>query len=181
MASLMASLLAADPAYRTNARIYASETVIDLLMGIATEPRVGVIVDIDALERSRAARIDRVLLLALDALCHANVQVVLLVRNQRERAEVVHAGLARAWRCEHRDARRTLAQLGERLPGVPLIAISDDLDLLGSLSGRDRGIAIGPDRTAARGNVAPSGDFNVRAALWWIVDARWKAGLIAWS
>jgi hypothetical protein len=172
--------LVADPGFRINARIYASDAVIDVLASVVTERQLAVVVDVDALEHT-TARIDRVMRLALDALCHANVQVVLLVRHQHERAASVHAGLTGAWRCEHGDARWTLARLRERLPGVPLVAISDDPALLDNLSGRDRGIAIGPVRPAARRNIAPSGAFNVRAALWWIVDARWKAGLVAWA
>lgn len=178
--SATALQLVANPAFRTNARIYASDAVIDLLAGVATEHQIAVVVDVDALEHSRA-RIDRVMVLALDALCHASVQVVLLVRHHRERAAAVHAGLTGAWCCEHGDPGWTLARLRERLLGAPLIAISDDPDLLGHLSGCDRGIAIGLNLAAVRGNIVPSGDFNVRAALWWIVDARWKAGLVGWA
>jgi hypothetical protein len=173
--------LAASPEFRTNARIYASDAMIDLLTGVATEHRVAVVVDIDGFERGGATRIDRVMRMALDALCHVSVDVVLLVRDQRERAAALRAELARSWCCERGDPTWTLARLHERLPGVPLITISDDLDLLEHLSGRDRGIAIGPSCSAARGNIAPSGHLNVRAALWWIVDARWKAGLVAWT
>jgi hypothetical protein len=173
--------LVADPAFRSNARIYASNAVIDLLVGVATEHQVAVVVDVDALEHGGATRIDRVTLMALDALCHANVHLVLLVRHQRERAASIRAELTRSWCCERGDPKGTLARLRERLPSVPLIAISDDLDLLESLSGRDRGIAIGPGSSAARGNIAACGHFNVRAALWWIVDVRWKAGLVAWT
>ena len=173
--------LAAHPTFRTNARIYASDAVIDLLTGVAVERRVAVVVDVDALEHGGTTRIDRVTRMALDALCHANVDVVLLVRHQRERAALLRAELARSWCCERGDPAWTLARLRERLPGVPLIAISDDLDLLERLSGRDRGIAIGPIGSATRGNIAPSGHHNVRAALWWIVDVRWKAGLVAWT
>lgn len=179
--SATALRVAANPAFRTNARIYASDAVIDLLAGVAIERQVAVVIDVDALEHSGATRIDRVTRMALDALCHANVDVVLLVRHQRERAALLRAELARSWCCERGDPAWTLARLRERMPGVPLIAISDDLDLLDRLSGSDRGIAIGSGRTAARGNIAPSGHLNVRAALWWIVDARWKAGLVAWT
>lgn len=179
--SATALRLAANPAFRTNARIYASDAVIDLLAGVAVEHRVAVVVDVDALEHGGATRIDRVTRMALDALCHANVDVVLLTRHQRERAASIRAELARSWCCERGDATWTLARLRERLPGVPLIAISDDLDLLDRLSGCDRGIAIGPGRSAARHNIAPSGHLNVRAALWWIVDVRWKAGLVVWT
>jgi hypothetical protein len=179
--SAAALRLAAHPTFRTNARIYASDAVIDLLTGVVTEHRVAVVVDIDALEHSRAPRIDRVTLMALDALCHANVDVVLLVRHQCERAAAIRAELSRSWCCERGDPTWTLARLRERLPGMPLIAISDDVDLLQRLSGRDRGIAIGPGSTATGSHIAPSGHLNVRAALWWIVDARWRAGLVAWT
>lgn len=179
--SATALRVAANPAFRTNARIYASDAVIDLLAGVATEHRVAVVVDVDALEHGRATRIDRVTLMALDALCHASVDVVLLVQHQRERAASIRAELARAWCCERGDPTWTLARLRERLPGISLIAISDDLDLLERLSGRDRGIAIGSSSAAARSNIAASGHLNVRAALWWIVDVRWKAGLVVWT
>ena len=171
----------AAPVFRTNARLYASDAVIELLVDVATEPRVAVLVDLDALERSALARIDRVMLLALDALGHAGVQVVLLGRQQRGRAALVHGLLAGSWCVEHVEPRWTLARLRDRLPDVPLVAISDDPDLLGNLMRHDRGIAMGADQPGARSNVVASRDLNVRAALWWIVDSRWKAGLVAWT
>jgi len=179
--SATAFRFAVSPAFRTNARIYASDAVIDLLVGVATEPQIAVVVDIDALEHGNATRIDRVMRMALDALCHTNVHVALLVRHQRDRAASLHAELTRSWWCERGDTTWTLARLRARLPGAPLIAISDDLELLESLSERDRGIAIGSGGCSARGHIAPSGPLNIRAALWWIVDVRWKAGLVAWT
>jgi hypothetical protein len=172
--------LAAPPGFRTNARIYASQTVIELLTDTVTRPHVVVCVDVDALERSRLARIDRVMLLALDGLCQVNVQVVLLARHERERAARLHRDLPRSWCIEHAGSRPTLAGLRDRVPGSPLIAITDDPDLLEELADHDRGIALGSQRAPAA-NVAVSGGLNVRAALWWIVDVRSTAGLVTWS
>lgn len=164
--------------FRTNARIYASERVIALLTEVATHARLAILVDVDALERSALARVDRVILLALDALCQLNVQIVLLARAERERAQRMRDRLPLAWCDEHTDARQTTVRVRERMPHVPLIGISDDPALLGELTERDRGILLG-DGVRASATIATTSALHVRAALWWIVDVRWKAGLSA--
>ena len=52
---------------RINAYRYVPSALIELLQEIATQPELCVVVDVDALGRSALARIDRVMLLALDA------------------------------------------------------------------------------------------------------------------
>jgi hypothetical protein len=166
--------------FRTNARIYASQVTQALLADVVAEPRVAVLVDVDALERTRHARIDRVMLLALDALGHLDAQIILLARRDRERAEHIHRELPRSWHLVDTESRHVLAQCRERSAGVPLVAITDDRDLLGDLLACDRGIALGNHDGGIGANIATTGDVHVRAMLWWIVDERWKARTAAW-
>ena len=155
--------------FRANARFYAPAQVIALLREIARVPALALVVDVDALERSAAAKVDRVMTLALDALSHADVQIVLLSRHDRARAGWLHRGIPRSWSCTNDGA--ALANLRERLPDVRVIAISDDPELLRALVDRDRGIALGGEELAAA-NIAATDDASLRAALWWLVDVR---------
>lgn len=170
--------LAAPPVLRTKARIHAPPTVMALLEDLATSARIAVCIDVDALARTSLGQADRVMLCALDALCRMGVQIVLLARHQRARAALWHDGLPASWCVDHAEPAPTLAHVRTRLPDVPLVAISDDPDLLGDLVECDRGIALGA-RLPARAHIAVATDPQVRAALWWLVDARWKAGIVA--
>jgi hypothetical protein len=162
---------------RANARLYASAYVMELLDDLSRKPRVAVFVDVDALERSALARIDRVMVLALNGLCQVNVQVVLVARGEHQRAARLQREIFQSWWLKHSMPQRVLAQVRDRLPGVPLLAISDDPLLLAQLSKDDRGIGLGANITRGSSNIAVSSDLNVRAALWWLVDIRSKAGM----
>lgn len=165
---------------RTNAYRYVPSALIELLDDIAIQPELVVVVDVDALERSTLARIDRVMLLALDALFQVNVQIVLLVKHQRQRTAILHPWIPRAKLIAYDDPALALAELRDSAPAA-LLAISDDLDVLACLDERDRGIALGTDIDTAHPNIAIASDSHIRAALWWLVDARLKEGIATWS
>ncbi len=164
---------------RSNARLYIPDHVTALLADAVEAPRIATIIDIDALERSKLARIDRVMRLALDALSHLDVQIVLFDRHAPERAARVHRDVPAAWCSAASAPGGCVAETRARHPGSPLIAISDDPELFAAREDRERGIALGPAGPRTRGSVAP-GDINIRAALWWMVDLRYKAGLVGW-
>lgn len=135
--------------------------------GIAGARDLTLVLDVDALERSALAKIDRVMLLALDALSCAGVRVVLAARDERERA----VRLQRRLRGSTYVDPRALSFAG--LP-APLLVVSDDPALLAMLEPDDRGIALGRPELASR-QIAPAGDTSVRATLWWLLDERTRA------
>jgi len=59
---------------------------MNVLRDVAGAPQLALVLDIDALERSARARVDRVMLLALAALGRARVELVLAARTEHERA-----------------------------------------------------------------------------------------------
>lgn len=181
--------------FRTNARLCPPDDVMRILRDVVAAPGVAVLVDVDALERRELVEAGRATLLALDALSHAGVQIVLLSQDD-ERAALLHRGVPRSWwfdrRCGWRDreqptrralpieAPRALAFVRERTLDAPLLVISDDPAWFGALADRDRGISLasgGPVRIHA--NIAASGAASVRAALWWLVDTRTRAAAAA--
>lgn len=164
---------------RSNARLYVPEAVTALLADAASANRLATLVDIDALERSKLARLDRVMRLALDALSHLDVQIVLFDRRDPARAARIHRDVPGAWCSAARAPGDCLGEVRSRHRAIPLIAISDDRELLAALDDRDRGIALGAPGPRTQRCAAP-GDLNVRAALWWMVDLRYKAGLLGW-
>jgi hypothetical protein len=148
--------------FRINARVYTSAAVRELIAEAADDPALAVCVDVDALERSRLARVDRVMRLALAALLDAGITVALVARDARPRAEQLHAALPGS------------IDLEALAPGTPCLWLTDDRSRLARLARTDCAIALG-DRLHARPNIAPSNDLGVRAALWWLVDCRTRS------
>ncbi len=148
-----------------NARCYAPEPVISVLGAASGEPDLGLVIDVDALERSALARIDRVMLLALDALAHARVQVYLLARYERQRARLLQTGITGA-RCVHPGQLASL--------DLPRIVITDDPAVLAGLREHDRAVALGRPELACKA-IASAGDSAVRAILWWLLEERTRA------
>ena len=139
--------------FRANARFYAPSQVTRQLRSLACAPALAVVVDVDALERSVMARVERVMALALDALAKTNVQVAIVAREHQERARQLHRVVSGAWHVEHDDV---VAHVRDQLPRAPVIVISDAPRLLANLADDDRAIPL----------------CDVRATLWWLVDAR---------
>jgi hypothetical protein len=182
--------------FRTNARLYAPENVTRVLDEVARGVTLTVVIDVDALERSALAKVDRVMLLALDALSYAQVQVVLLSTDEAERTAVLHRGVSRSWwldchagwreramnvvRGDHPiSMSQAIARVRERTPGTRLIGISDDPALLDCLTEADRGILLGSEGTAVGPTVTSVRDLAVRAVMWWLVDVRSKPATTA--
>jgi hypothetical protein len=155
------------------ARCYAPEAVMSVLEDVVSTPVLALAVDDDALERSALARIDRVMLLALDALANADVHVVLVAREERARAAALQSRIARAGLLDPGDGS-VVTRLRVHRPDVRVIALSDDPALITELTGRDRGIALGRPELAGE-NVAAIGDMAVRATLWWLLVERLRA------
>lgn len=152
-----------------HAHYYAPDSVMDALDDVICASDVSLLIDIDMLERSAFARIDGVMMLALDALAHAGVRVVLVTRAQRERVGLLRQRILAA-RCASPDDDPITNVRAER-PAGHVIVLSDNVQLLAGLSARDRGVVLGrPELT--RANVVSTGDAAVRATLWWMLEER---------
>jgi hypothetical protein len=174
-AELLQSLrqLAATRTFRTKARFYAPAYLTELLESVACADELALLVDVDALERSTLARSDRVMVLALEALSQVRVQIVIVACAENAKAPLLHRAVPGSW-CIDRE--RAVGHVRERSPDARVIAISDDLELLGSIGVGDRGLALARGNGAQVSNVAMTGEVSVRAALWWLVDVRARAG-----
>lgn len=154
--------------FTRHARHYAPEPVMGALAGIVGAPEIALVIDVDALERSALAKIDRVMLLALEALAGSGIHVVLAARETTDRAALLQRVLDRA---ELVDGTRKdlVGALRAARPAMRVIVLSDDPELLTRLAACDCGIALGrPELT--RANVANIGDTAVRATLWWLAE-----------
>ena len=145
---------------QTNARFHASRDLTQLLQPVANAPELAVVLDVDALERSALARIDRVMLFALDALARAGVHIVLVANDTVDRAASFHHELSKSWCIERAGA---ISRLRGRMPAARVVAITNDYSLLSGLTSNDRKIVLDG-----------ASDVSVRAALWWLVGARTK-------
>jgi hypothetical protein len=152
-----------------NARCYAPESVIAVLRDVITAPDLELVIDVDTLERSALARIDRMMLLALDSLSRSGVHIVLFARYERRRADLLQEAI-RGASCMGPNAEGRV-----RLPRTgPILLVSDDPALLAQVGDDDRGIALGRPELV-RANIAAVGDTSVRATLWWMLEARTTA------
>jgi hypothetical protein len=169
VATIESSLSSIDRMIRAgafrHARCYAPAQVMDVVAAAATAPAVSLIIDVDALERSALAKVDRVMVLALQALSRARVQVVLVADYEQERAARLQLSIAGSC-CARKH--ELVAQLQQ---DTRVIAITDDPDLLTSLGDTDAGIALGRPELV-RSNIATAGDTAIRATLWWLLEER---------
>ncbi|HSD90549.1 MAG TPA: hypothetical protein VLB44_23650 [Kofleriaceae bacterium] len=152
-----------------HARYYAPAQVIDVVRDIVVTPDLALVLDVDTLERSALAKIDWVMLLALDALSYAGVRIVFAARHEGERAVRLQQRLGGVVYMNPDEMQ--LTRLRDRSERLRLLVISDDPDLLASLAPQDCGIALGRPELACS-NIAVAGDTSVRATLWWLVDER---------
>lgn len=157
-------------ASRENARLCAAEQLTQQLHSIATTADLAVIIDVDALSRSPHARGDRLTRLALDALSHVGVQVVVVANDDLDRAVALQRGIPRA-SCF--ATTRAAARLRAQSPGVRMIAISNDVELLATLGPEDRGFTVACTTDTSHGVMA--GEVSMRAVLWWLVSLRGTA------
>ena len=110
------------------------------------------------------------------------MHLVLLVKHERQRTAVLHPWIPRATLIAYDgDPALVLAELRDGAPAAALLGISDDPDVLAYLDERDRGIALGTSFDITHPNIAVASDSHIRAALWWLVDARLKEGIVSWT
>jgi hypothetical protein len=155
-------------------RSYAPELVTKNLQSIVDSPELALLVDVDALERSALARIDRVMQLALSALARVRVSIFLAARYERERAAALQRHISETRFLVHAAPLALPLVRAEMPSGTPLIALSDDPPLFELLAERDRGLALGRPELA-RTNVISIADTAVRATLWWLHEERVRA------
>lgn len=146
-----------------NARCYAPDAVVAVLRDVVAVPELALIVDVDALERSARARIDRVMIVALELLARDGVQIVFVARQQQDRAAVLQRSVPGSFCAPSSES--VVAQVRRQHPACRFIAISDDPSLLAGLTSEDRGMVLGSPELAGA----------IRASLWWLLDARTRA------
>jgi hypothetical protein len=158
---------------QTESRFRIPDPVASALSDLVTASEVAVIVDVDALERSRYARIDDEMLLTLDALMRARIQVALLSGIGWERARWLHHRLPESWHFEGMVPMFAIADVRTRIPGVRIIAATDQEAICTALAAPDRGLLLSAAALLSiPSNSRMIGDVGLRAALWWLVDER---------
>lgn len=155
-------------------RCYAPDHVTAVLTSILDAPHIALLLDVDALERSALARVDRVMQIALAALSRVDVAIYLAARHERERALVLQRSIPRCTYVVRSAALALPVVRSTRAAETPLVAISDDPAVFGLITQRDRGLALGRPELA-RANVTSIADTSVRATLWWLHEERARA------
>lgn len=142
-------------AFRSKARFHTSSALIEHLAALIDAPCLAVILDVDALQRRTP--VDRVTLLALQALLRSQVHVILTSHDEQTRLSLLRRGMPLS--CLSADRLRHLvADVRQRLRGVQLIAVADERDVIPLLLPHDRRVDVGTEA--------------VRAVLWWLVNSR---------
>ncbi len=155
------------------ARYYAPDPIPTMLTEVASAALLGLVLDVDALEHSALARVDRVMLLALGELTRSGVRLVLAARHEQDRARSIQRSLPVAPLLVEVSGK-ALVTARAHMPGARLLVLSDNPSLLEGLAGADRALALGRPELESP-SVFPLGDKSVRAALWFLSHARAKA------
>lgn len=142
-------------AFRTKARFYASSMVTEPLQPIAGAATLALVVDVDALEQR--TQLDRVMLLALQALARTQVDVLLVSHDEQTRLGLMRRGVPLTWLAAD-VPRRAVTHLRSRGRGVRIVAMTDSADNLGP---QDCWIDLRSTSIA-----------ETRAAVWWLVHTR---------
>lgn len=131
--------------------------------------------------------LDRGLVLLLEALHHAGIQVIIVSGRASSVAEQLQSQMPQAWWIPKPAAgragmpmREIVGWVRDRIPGVRLIAIGDDeLDeelfetLDTALQNPDRAVAVrSRGSRPTRASLTLAGPTAVRAMLWWLIEAR---------
>lgn len=173
MATLPSDRTRLELAPERNARSCAPHLVATLLESVLAEWDLALVLDVDALERSAFARIDRIMQFSLVALSRTRVTIYLAARDERQRALIVQRSIPGA-RFMTRSASQSIPVIRASAGDSSLLAISDDPEVFATLRARDRGLALGRPELS-RGNVKALADSAVRATLWWLYEARAQA------
>jgi hypothetical protein len=176
----MATIFPADLTHTELARIfraprcYAPDHVTAILHGVVAARDLALLVDVDALERSALARVDRVMQFAFAALSRVRVNVFFAARYERERSLVLQRAIPGA-RYVNRSAALALPVVRDTVAASgPMIMLSDDPPVFDALPAKDRGLALGRPELA-RANITALADTSVRATLWWLYEERARA------
>lgn len=150
------------------ARCYAPDRVTGVLADVASVTHLVLIIDVDSLERSALARVDRVMALALDSLAKTGVHVILAARAEVDRAKLLQHSITAATVIGEDLA---LPHVRKAHSSARVIVVSGAPAWMERLSVGDRGIALGRPELV-RANVAAAGDTEIRATLWWLLAHR---------
>lgn len=142
-------------AFRTKARFYAPPMVTDPLQPIAGAATLALLVDVDVLEKR--TQLDRVMLLALQALARTQVQVLLVSHDEQIRLGLLRRGVPLTWLSA--DApRRAVTQLRSRDRSMRIVAMTGSPE---NLDNQDCWLDLRSTSIA-----------ETRAAVWWLVHTR---------
>ena len=140
-----------------SARRHAPDTVAHMLRDLASIPQLTVLLDLDALERSGTVVIDRVMLLALDGLAKAGVEIVFASTAARDRAMRLRRAM---WQPSRLVSVGGDAVAEARRGDAPLLVVTDNQRTLDALAPNDRELALSAGSTA------------IRASLWYLLHVR---------
>jgi hypothetical protein len=143
-------------AFCTKARFYVPSTVSDPLQLMASAATLALLVDVDALVKR--SQLDRVMLLALQALARTQVHVLLVSHDEQIRLGLLRRGVPLAWLSAD-VPRRAMTHLRSRDRGVRVLAITECSDNVDAQ--QDCWLDLRHTSVA-----------EARAALWWLVHAR---------
>jgi hypothetical protein len=140
----------------------------------ATTPLAAVL-DLDhtcvPLSTSSDNGLDRSLLLLLDALHVAEVQVAIITRRPEPLVERMKAQTPHAW--WFADVEVALSEVRKRRPGVRIVAIGDDDAFRDLQLGDDLAFGVrSAESGATTARMILRGPAAVRAILWWLVSLR---------
>jgi hypothetical protein len=143
-------------AFRTKARFFVPPALTDPLQPMADAATLAVLVDVDALVKR--SQLDRVMLLALQALARTQVHVMLVSHDEQIRLGLWRRGVPLTWLSAD-VPRRAMTHLRSRDRGVRVVAITDCADNVDA----EHDCWLDLRRTSVA---------EARAALWWLVHAR---------
>lgn len=141
---------------RSSARFFVPNDLAARVSHLVTARTLVVIVDLDALDRSRFATVDRGLLHLFDAMRFARIQLGFLARTSTEHTSRLRHVPGSWWI----DDGCPIAFARAHLPDADCVVITDDRDVLMRLGRRDLGLPI------------TDGDHAIRNVLWWLMSER---------
>lgn len=138
--------------FATKARFYVPTEPLQPMAGAAT---LALLVDVDRLEKRTP--LDRVMLLALQALARTQVHILLVSHDEQVRLGLMRRGVPLAWLSAEMP-RWAMTHLRSRVSGVRIIAMTDTAE---NLEPQDCWLDLRSSSVA-----------QTRAAVWWLVHTR---------
>lgn len=142
---------------------------------VARVTSIAAILDLDhtcvPLSTSSDEVFDRSLLILLDALHAANVQIAIVTRRPEPLVNQMKAQAPHAWWFS--DVDTSLSEVRDRLPGVRIVAIGDDDAFRHLQIGEDLAFGVrSAESASSSAQMLLRGPTAVRAILWWLVSLR---------